>query len=373
VIHRQIYKTTQPLAYVASGRSQLALPDTGFITHIDLLFRWNIQSLVGTVRPKRQDGDAMIVNALQVKASSTQNYYDTSDGRQLKFKNVFDYRSQHGNSLPQMVGHAAVAAADYYSLFRLHWGYNPFNPFDGSGVMPARLLQNPLLEINWGAFTDLYPSAVAGVDYNLAASDVTVQIYELAFTENGEWHRAWPKGLPSPRIESEIRTVRSVHSNLSLEVDVPVGDAIWQTIIFAEDQTTGVRQDGIGTATQSGPTEIGIKLPLDRSTRYRFDWETFKWYSKVQSDVQEHAAVSAVDTNAGPVTINRYNFWAPTNVPHVGAGLIRWPDLTARKIGLDMTKAQQGDAKIGFTCAHDGVNDFRIHLLHFMMGRGKKI
>jgi hypothetical protein len=357
-IERNTFKATEEGVFSANGRSLIELPKSGYINTIDCLFRFNIQSLVGTTRAKAEDAAAKIVKSMRIRAGGSQNYYDVTDGRHWLFRNIFNYRGQMGDGLPSEVGTGAVAAADYYYLLRIHWGYDFYNLYDNSGVLPAADLQDLYLEINWGAFTDMYPAAVAATDYNLAASGVSLTVYEHAFSGASRPADVWPGGIPRPRVQAQVETISAQFSNLGFEVDLPVGDTISQTIVLATDVTTDVRQDGIGTATQSGPTELGVKFPRERKTKWQMDWEQFKQMSKVQSDVAPFSHATAT-------------LGANLLVPYVGAGIIRWPDITGRSVGFDLTDAQQGDAKLGFTVAHDGANNFKLHLLHIMQGPGR--
>lgn len=357
MIQRQTFEATERAVYTANQRTIVDLPKSGYITHIDCLFRFNIQNLVGTTRALAEDGWTRLFQSLRIRAAGSRNYYDITDGRQWLFRNIYNYRNQMGMGLPAQVGDAAVAATDYYFLLRIHWGYDFYNLYDTTGAIPAAELQDLVLEIVWNPFTSAYPSAVSGTDYNLAASDLTMTVYELAFSGADKPSQIWPKGIPLPRVQAQIETVQAAFSSLGYEIDLPVGDTISQTVIFNENNTTGNRQDGIGTTTATGPTEIGVKFPRERATKWQMSWEQFKQLSKVQADVTDYSMSGAAPG------IN-------TRVPHVGAGVVRWADVTGRSTGLDLTAAQQGDAKLGFTYAHDGANNGRLHLLHFMAGPG---
>jgi hypothetical protein len=357
MIQRQTFEATEQAIYSSGQRTTIDLPKSGYITHIDCLFRFNIQNLVGTTRVLAQDGFAKLFQSLRIRAAGSRNYYDITDGRQWFLRNLYNYRNQMGMGLPSQIGDAAVAATDYYFLLRIHWGYDFFNMYDTTGAIPAAELQDLVLEIVWNPITSAYASAVAGTDYNINASAMAMTVYELAFSGADKPSSIWPKGIPLPRVQAQVETVRAGFSNLGLEVDLPVGDTISQTVIFNEDLTTLNRQDGIGTTTQTGPTEIGVKFPRERATKWQMAWEQFKQLSKVQADVSDYGQSGATPG---------YN----TNVPHVGAGILRWADVTGRSTGLDLTAAQQGDAKIGLTYAHDGANNGRVHLLHYMMGPG---
>lgn len=357
MIQRQTFEATEQAIYASGQRTTVDLPKSGYITHIDCLFRFNIQNLSGTTRALAQDGFAKLFQSLRIRAAGSRNYYDITDGRQWLFRNIYNYRNQMGMGLPPQVGNAAVGAQDYYYLLRIHWGYDFFNMYDTTGAIPAAELQDLVLEIVWNPITSAYPSAVLGTDLNLNASAMAMTVYELAFSGADKPSTIWPKGIPLPRVQAQVETVRAAYSNLGLEVDLPVGDTISQTVIFNEDITTGNRQDGVGTVTTTGPTEIGVKFPRERATKWQMQWEQFKQLSKVQADVSEYG------TSGASPGLN-------TNVPHVGAGIVRWADVTGRATGLDLTAAQQGDAKLGFTYAHDGANNGRVHLLHYMMGPG---
>ena len=357
MIQRQTFEATQNAVYSSGNRVIVDLPKSGYITHMDCLFRFNIQNLVGTTRALAEDGWVKLFQSLRIRAAGSRNYYDITDGRQWLLRNVYNYRNQMGMGLPSQIGDAAVAAADYYFLLRIHWGYDFFNLYDTTGAIPAAELQDLVLEIVWNPITSAYASAVSGVDYNLGASALYLTVYELAFSGADKPSSIWPKGIPLPRVQAQVETVQAAFSNLGFEVDLPVGDTISQTVIFNEDLATLVRQDGIGTATQTGPTEIGVKFPRERATKWQMGWEQFKQLSKVQADVTDYS------TSGASPGIN-------TRIPHTGAGIVRWADVTGRSTGLDLTAAQQGDAKLGFTYAHDGANNGRLHLLHFMMGPG---
>jgi len=357
MIQRQTFEATEKAVYSSGQRVTVDLPKSGYITHIDCLFRFNIESLIGTTRALAQDGLAKLFQSLRIRAAGSRNYYDITDGRQWFFRNVYNYRNQMGMGLPSEIGTGAVAATDFYYLLRIHWGYDFFNMYDTTGAIPAAELQDLVLEIVWNPIASAYPASVLATDYNLTASDMAMTVYELAFSGADKPSSIWPKGIPLPRVQAQMETLRAGYSNLGFEVDLPVGDTISQTVIINEDLATLARQDGVGTTTTTGPTELGVKFPRERATKWQMSWEQFKQLSKVQADISQYSHATATLGNN-------------LLTPHAGVGILRWADVTGRSTGLDLTAAQQGDAKLGFTYAHDGANNGRIHLLHFMMGPG---
>jgi len=331
-MRRNIYPLTDKITWGASSSQAIDLPDSGYITHIDCMFKLNVT--VGATPGLYEDAWARHFSSSRIKAAGAKTFFDVTDGRQWKYLSWFNYKGKIGEDAFPI---AATAAADYYAVYPIHWGLNPYDKFDRTVVIPARELTNLVYEIAYGAATAL------GSGETINSGEVTFIVYELV-PEPGELKEdIWPRGLISPRMEPRKTSITTTYASLGLEDEVPVGDTLHQTLIMHLDSS--------GNRTTTYCTEYGIKFPKRRMTPKEFDWRPAEWIAYRDFDLggKEQLAASSA-AQATKLT---------------GVVLWPWSELTGDVAGLDLAAAVKGDCKFCFTIA---TANGTLHLLHYAIG-----
>lgn len=331
-MRRNIYPMTDKITWTASTADAVNLPDSGYITHIDCMFKYNVT--VNSTPSLYEDAWARAFASARIKAAGAKTYFDITDGRQWKYWSWFKYKGKIGEDAYPTT---ATGAADYYAVYPIHWGLNPYDKFDRTVVIPARELTNLVKEITFGA------AEAQGSDYIINSGEVTFMVYELV-PEPGELKEdIWPRGLISPRMEPRKTSISTTYASLGLEDEVPVGDTLHETLIMHLDSS--------GDRSTTYCSEYGIKFPKRRETPIEFDWRPAEYIAYRDFDLggKEQLAAAAA-TQATKIT---------------GVVLWPWSELTGDVAGLDLAAAVKGDCKLCFTIA---TASGTLHLLHYAIG-----
>jgi len=314
----QSYELSSYHTYSANDKTTIDLPEEGYITRLDCLLTLNITA--GTSVSAEEDFLARIIKSCRIKAAGARNFFDISDGRVWYWWNYFKQEGQvQFDSAPD----ANTAAADYYALFTIHWGYNWRDPFDTTVVIPAVNLSNLQMELEWGAATDL------GSGFTVNSGTMKITVYEVTLEPGETEQKIWPAGLINPRFDHRQKTPTSTYSNLGFRDEVPTGDVLYETLVMILDSSDD--------RTDSDITEIGVDFPKQRRTPISWNWRLRKARS-------------------------RAHYRVPSDV--TGVTLFPWSDVSGREAGIDLVNAQVGDVRMGFTVA---TANGEINLLHIMM------
>ena len=135
------YQVTDALSYSASTTKSIDIPETGYVTEMNLLLELYVTP--SSIVSANEDALARIIDALKITAAGGKNYFTVEDGRQLLYHAYHQYQGQllH-DALPSAGGSAATVRA----LFPVHFGLDPFDPFDKSIIVPGAELSNFKLE-----------------------------------------------------------------------------------------------------------------------------------------------------------------------------------------------------------------------------------
>lgn len=322
---KNVYPLTDTMTFAESTTYNVDIPDSGYITEINVLFNLRITS--GTSISQNEDSFPRMIDAARLTAAGAKNYFDISDGRQWYYWNYMNYEGQIMlDSLP-----SAGSSSDVKGSLVIHWGLDPYVDTDRTIILPSPELQNTKLEITWAAATALG----TGFTITAASSNAKLEITELAL-EPGELRESIWKTLVTPRFEAKETTISSTASNLSKEIEVPVGDILYQTLIMVLNSS--------GNKTSTDVSELGVKYPKERRTPFKRD--VYSWKG-----------------------VNRRKFRLPapdtTHNQQTGVGLLNWSELTDKEKGIDLRGAQVGDVKTAYTVATSGGT---IHELHYAFG-----
>ena len=313
------YQVTDAVDFSASAAKSIDIPETGYVTEINLLPE--IYVTPATSVSANQDALARLIDALKITAAGGKNYFTVDDGRQLLYHAFHQYQGQllH-DALPSAGGSAATVRA----LLPIHFGLDPFDPFDKSVIVPAAELSNFKLEVTWGSDSDLG----TGFTITAGSSQMRAIIRELTLEKGESRDTIWPSGINVPLYESRSITPAATASNLGKTDDVPVGSMLHSALIIVLDSS--------GDRSDTYVSEIGTKYPKLALEEYRID----NFY-----------AIKG---------INRKQFLLPGTVVNqpatwlsdlAGVALFRFSEITGKAIGMDLTTAMTGDVKLGFTVA----------------------
>jgi len=318
----QSYPLDEKIEFSAGSSDSIDLPQSGYITQIDLLYRLQVDT-AGTVSAN-EDGMFRLIKGITVSAGGNIRFFDLTDGRQLYWLN---YIKQEGQvSADSLTTTPNQTDQDHYALLSIHFGLDWLNPYDKGVVVPAVRLDNPILRVTWGTESDL------GTGYTIDTSNtyIEVTIYELALEPGESEGDRWPRGLVSPRVEPRTLSITETASNLSLEHNVPTGDVLYETLMIVKDSS--------GDRSDTDVTRVGVKFPKQRRTPWERSWTQIK-------------------------SATRARYRLPSDV--TGVTLLPWEEVTRRAIGIDLKMAQIGDVRLGFNTSTTGGS---IDLVHFMYG-----
>lgn len=329
------YQVSDTLDYTASTTKSIDIPETGYITELMLLLELYVTP--SSIVSAAQDALARILDAIKITAAGGKNYYSVEDGRQ----SLYDaYHQYQGQLLHDPLPSAGGSAATVRMLIPLHFGLDPFDPFDKSIIIPAAELSNLKLEVTWGAASAL------GTGFPVTAGSSRIRAFVRELTlEKGETREViWPGGINVPLYESRSIGLTTTASNLGKTDDVPVGSMLHSALVMVVDSSND-RSD-------ANVTEVGTKYPKLALEEYR---------------VNNMYALKAM---------NRKQFLLPGTLVGqpatwlsdlAGCFKFRFQEITGRAIGMDLSTAMTGDVKLGFTI---GVGSGTIFILYKSISLG---
>jgi len=316
MVEYQTKTLTDTISIEASAEKTLDLPRNGYITHLDLLIKLNLDTATAGATPKEDPIDRFI--DLLVIEAGARKFFAVEDGRQLKYLNLYDYQQIDEDSLPTSGG---VSGQDVYAQRRIHFGFNPIDVFDPTSVIPALKSQftNLKLRVRFNAASEL------GTGYTLNSGEIKVTVYQLVLDEEKE-EEIWANGIIVPIMNAVELNVNAVKTDLGFEDDIPVGNVLYRTQILTLDSSAN-RSDGI-------VSEYGIKLPKVNKTPYKINWRT-----SVRKDKAQYHLPST----------------------YTGVTVLDWEDISGLELGMYLSEFEKGDVKIGFTTL---VSSGYIKLMH---------
>lgn len=319
---RNTYTHTTSLDFTASTAVRLDLPESGYITQLELLVTLTYDT--GSAVSAKEDAISRLLSAVRMQSSGGKKFLDINDGRQLKY---WDYFHTEGQIMEDTLSSTTSQTGEVsYANYIVHLGYDWTDEFDPTIPVPAVTLNNFELEVTWGS------SSTLGTGYTVTAASTNIQvtIHELTLEAGETEADFWPDGIIDPRVEARNISISEVATNLGLESNVPTGDMIYETLM--------IQYDSSDDRSDTNVTDVGIKFPKERRTPIDLKWRAIKGRT-------------------------RSKFRLTSDV--TGATMFSWEWLTGRAVGLDLRAAQVGDVRFGFTTS---VASGSIDLVHFMMG-----
>ena len=304
---------TDTLAWSAGSKKTLDIDRNGYITHLNLLLK-AVYDTASAGLSANEDGLAHLLSSVRI-ATAGRDFYNINDGRLGLFLARCQYQDAiRSDSLTTTVSQSDVT--DYMQL-PIHLGLQFYNTVDKTVVIPAVELPSLDLEVTWGSASAL------GTGYTVTSGTLYVTYTEILLQTGETRESIFPGGLYIPRMNPQAKTVSSAYSNLSLEVDVPVGDILAWILILVHGATTGKRCNNL-------VTEFGFKFPKEAQTPYRVSW-------------------------LDETTLTRQR-WA---LQHDYKGVVFFPLslISGKEIGYDLSGYQVGDAKIAFTTSLSDTTD----------------
>lgn len=245
----------ETLDYAANAPRQLALERVGLITHLDLRLRMQYDTL--TSPAPAEDAIARLIKGLTIRDGQGHTWEAIGDGRQLYWKNYFQYQGQVRMDVLSTTANQANLIAE--ALFQLHFGTNPLSAFDTTSGIPAVELGQLALEITWGAASDL------GTDYSIDFASIYVTPATILAGE--QYNNIRPNSL-LPNNRWEKLDVAAVMGEIGLRRELPTGSILRKTNLLVVNSANN--------RSNANVTEVGYIKALENIVSFRESWETLR-------------------------------------------------------------------------------------------------
>ena len=306
---QQTVTLTRKIPFQAGQEVTFKLDTVGYITRIELLLRLNVTTDATNGGVPAEDALARIIKSLRVEVPGGRPFFAVPDGRILKYMNVKDLGKVYEDALPT----AAGVTADVYAKYYVYFGFEPADPFDPTVVIPARRLSDLQMVVRWGDATDL------GTGYTINDGEITVTLRRIVLEADESEEDIWPEGINQPVMQPSELTIDAVKGELGLQDNLPTGNVLREAMILVLDSADN-RSD-------AEVSEVGIVIPETQEKPFRVEWRTL---------VRETAMDAGLDA------------------PVAGFAVIDFEDVAGHPIGLDLSMAEAGEWKLGFSTLRTG-------------------
>lgn len=332
------YTISSNISWSSGGSNSIDVPETGYITDLALVGDMDITA--ATDATPSEDGLLKLINALKITAAGGKVYYDITDGRQGFMREYIRYQGQlMYDELPA----AGSSNANVRFCIPIHFGLNPFDPFDKSIVLPAAEVDNLKSKVTWATASAL------GTNYTVNGGNIAITVRELTLEKGETRDDYWPEGINVPLYEARKISLSSTTSNLGKTDDVPVGSLLNSATIMIEDSG--------GSRSNAEISEVGLKYPKQALEEYRID----DIYHLMAIN-RKHYSVPGTALNIG------VSGWPTSHIPDLtGTFILPFEQVTGKAIGFDLTAAMTGDVQLGFTVDTTGGT---AHILYYSVALG---
>jgi len=318
----------------SSDLTPVDLPREGLITEI-IVRAVITATLTATAL---SDATKRVIQNLKIQGDGGRTYLGLSGEQSLRllnFMNMCDF----GNEFVSPGGVLTtvdVGSTSFEQYFVFHCGSNPKDPFDLTAAIPAKALSTLqlLLTTTAAAVTDANGAITAGTYYYQINQVLDVPI---------------PAGLMCPLGSTLVWAHDANYSDYSKKFDVPAGAWLRRIVMLVQDATAT-------TPLRKNDEVTGVKLELPKSANKEVGawlWqnllaETAKIYG-LHGSSQSEAALGAIATT-------RPGYNATPFIPH-GLAIIDLRKYFHPIYGMDLTKYQTGDVKLGLTVENYAAGD----------------
>lgn len=332
------YTITSELTYSSGSDANIDIPETGYITDLVLVADMNITA--GTSVTPNEDALLRLIDALKITAAGGKVYYDITDGRQGFYREYIRYQ---GELIYDTLPSAGSSDSHVRFLLPIHFGLNPFDPFDKSVILPAAEIDNLKLKITWGTDSSL------GTGYTVNSGHFDVTVRELTLEKGEVRDDYWPDGINVPLYEAREISLDATASNLGKTDDVPVGSLLNSATIMILDSG--------GDRSDAEISEVGLKYPKLALEEYRVDD-----IHHVKAINRKHYSIPGTAVNVG------ISGWPSSWLQDLaGTFLLPFEWVTGKAIGFDLSTAMTGDVQLGFTVDTTGGT---LHILYYSIALG---
>ena len=344
------YMNTEKATYSQGGTSTVKIQRTGYISNITCLLKVTLSAAAATLVGQWPDNMARLIKSVRIYSGAT-NYFSVDDGREWFWDNFMHYG---GKILPFMISATAKqpgpanpfgsAAATYYLPLFIHLGEQKRNPYDPTGIIPARELSQLNIEIKWGGAQSDFDSDGTPT-FAIDSAEMTFGISELQLEPGETRETLFPEGTLSPRFETYPLTPPSTApSNLAWKQECPVGDTLVYSLLIMLDND--LRSDAL-------LTEVGVEIPKMREKPWRFDWLSLIVLNKIMFDFP---------------FLNEFGVDAAATAHPLGVVLFPWSLISGKSEGLDVSGFLPGDVKLSFSGSGLNVTKDKLLVLHYLVG-----
>lgn len=321
--HSRIITTSTWVA--SSDLTPVNLPKEGLITEVGI--RADITATLTATAVA--DCTKRVIQNLKIQGDGGRAYLGMS-GEQIPRLLNFLNECEHG--CPFLHAPTDVGATEFKQSFVFHPGSNPKDPFDMSVVIPAQALATLqiLLSTTAAAVTDAAGVITAGTFYYWINQVLGIPV---------------PRGIMTPMGSTLVWPADATYSDYSKKIEVPGGAWLRRILILVQDETATVpvRKDDQVT---------GLKLELPKAPMDIIEatWEDLKVLTAKRYGLSQWEQEGVL----GAVATTRPGYDGQAILP---AGLViidlrdfaGYDGLFHPIYGMNLTKFQTGDVKLGLT------------------------
>jgi hypothetical protein len=279
-----------------------------------------------------------VIQNLKIQGDGGRTYLGLSaeqSARLLNFMNACDFGSEFvmpGGVLTTV----DVGSTSFEQIFVFHPGSNPKDPFDLSAAIPARALSTlqVLLSTTAAAVTDANGAITAGTYY-----------YEVNQVEDVPV----PAGLMCPLGSTTVWANDANYSDYSKKIDVPCGAWLRRIVMLVQDETATV-------PVRKNDEVTGVKLELPKAANKEVGAWTWQMLLAETAKTYGLNGFSQNEASLGAIATTRPGFNKTPFIPH-GLAIIDLRKYFNPVYGMDLTKYQTGDVKLGLTIENRTAGD----------------
>lgn len=321
----------------STDMTPIDLPREGLITEITI--RANITATLTAAA--YDDFWRRVIQNIKIQGDGGHSYLGMSGDQMSRILSLWNEIEGLGPTLHSTGAGEPLAAVDvgstvFKSVFKIHPGSNPRDPFDLSAAIPARALSTlqALLTTTAAAVTDA-AGAITAATFNYEVCEVLgVPV---------------PRGLMTPLGSTLAYAHTANYSDFSYDIDIPAGAFLRSIIMQMNDDTATVSRRKDDEVT-------GVKIKKPKSGNFILEQNIYE----LKQAMMTRCGCRGIAGDVGPIGAIATIRPGPTanlNIVPAGFVIIDLREFGHPIYGLDLRGYQTGDFKLGLTIENYAAGD----------------